>query len=132
MSEREGVPTMDEIPLSPPAAAVLEFTSNIPQRKRPRELTYITSKDAYIWAGVAGLITEYAHFGRVNPSVQIDAVLYRTIADTLRASPPRETLPLLGTFQDPGTDRRAIRQAMAIPAFGMQPTYGIHISCGSW
>jgi hypothetical protein len=67
MSEPEPVPMAEEISLSPPAAAVLEFTSNIGEEKKgPAELTYITSKDAYIWAGVAVLIAQYAQKKRAK------------------------------------------------------------------
>jgi hypothetical protein len=44
--------------IGPEAAAILEFTSNIGEEKSPHELTYITSKQAYVWAGIA---VELAH-----------------------------------------------------------------------
>jgi hypothetical protein len=62
MSERqipERTRIEGDISLSAPAAAVLEFTSDIGGTRRPGELTYITSKDAYIWAGVATLLGQY-------------------------------------------------------------------------
>ena len=84
MSERQtpdGVPMADEIALSPAAAAVLEFTSNIGETKRPGQLTYITSKDAYIWAGVAALVAQYATQGKAKliEDVEIHAQLYNEI-----------------------------------------------------
>ena len=45
--------TVDDISLSPPEAAVLELTSDIRETKNPGEISYLTSKSAYVWAGLA-------------------------------------------------------------------------------
>jgi len=51
-------------PASPPPGSGQSRRINVGEAKRPGELTYITSKDAYIWAGIASLITQYASRGR--------------------------------------------------------------------
>lgn len=39
--------------IGPETAAILEFTSDIARDKPRHELTFITSKDAFLWAGIA-------------------------------------------------------------------------------
>jgi hypothetical protein len=83
--------------MSPAAAAILEFTSDIGEIKKSGELTYITSKDAYIWAGISVWIAQLANLGLTTTSlddVQIHAELYKAVANSVKkASTPK--LPLL-------------------------------------
>lgn len=121
MSERQtpdGVPMADEIALSPAAAAVLEFTSNIGETKRPGQLTYITSKDAYIWAGVAALVAQYATQGKAKliEDVEIHAQLYNEIPALLRTFPPLP-LPFFLAKQSEPENNLARRPSIQIPPF---------------
>jgi hypothetical protein len=129
MRALECVPTADGFPLSPPAAAILEFTSNVGQRKRPRELTYITSKDAYIWAGVAALITQYASEGRINftEDVEIYTELYRIIVNTFKSSPPPNRPPYLVPFQEIDIHPRGFRQSLVTFSIITRQWYLTHV-----
>lgn len=68
--------------LSADAVAVLEFTSNVGEAKRPLELTYILSKDSFIWAGFSALLAQQQ---KPFPTIDVDAAdlhskFYRIIA----------------------------------------------------
>lgn len=82
----EGILIVDEISVDPAAAAMLEFTSDIGGTKKPGELTYITSKDAYIWAGVAALIAQYGNEGKakISDDIEIGFELYKTIFNNVK------------------------------------------------
>src|SRR4051812_35932685 len=50
---------LEEFDLTPEAIALLEFTSDTSQsRAAPTEAIYITSKDAFLWAGIAYAIAK--------------------------------------------------------------------------
>jgi hypothetical protein len=84
MSERQVPEThkvqIEDISLSPAAVAVLEFTSDIRDTTRAGEISYICSKDAFIWAGLAVLIATYRSV-RFPPldDLKIKAELYEQI-----------------------------------------------------
>jgi hypothetical protein len=77
-----------EFQISPVAAAILEFTSDLQRPKRP-ELIYITSKDAFAWAVLASVIAE----NKILPSdLEITSAIYNFIASnpfTINPSPPQ-------------------------------------------
>jgi hypothetical protein len=47
-----------EITISPDAAAVLEFTTSRATTREAGEVLYVTSKEAFIWAGVAAYVAQ--------------------------------------------------------------------------
>jgi hypothetical protein len=68
-----------ESDIGPEAAAILEFTSNIGEAKPPHALTFITSKDAYIWAGVAAELAKREEFSDAIDT-SIKTALYSALA----------------------------------------------------
>jgi hypothetical protein len=83
MSERTAQgEVLQDVEISPAAAAVLEFTSDTGEPKRPGELTYITSKDAYVWAGLAAFLAEHPGVDIENRfrDVDIVAAIYRAVS----------------------------------------------------
>ncbi len=88
---------VDEISVTPAAVAVLEFTSDIVGTKKPGELTYITSRDAYIWAGVAALIAQYMSEGKARfiNDIEIHTRLYDVI---MRVTIGEREKPVLLSF----------------------------------
>jgi hypothetical protein len=84
----EGDPTaltLDEVSLSAEAAAVLEFTSDIGAKPSAGGLTYITSKEAYIRAGLSAVMAEHARIGsaKLMEDVEIQVEIYKTVAEHL-------------------------------------------------
>jgi len=79
LGQEDGEDTSFEV--SPEAAAVLEFTSNIGQAGHG-ELTYITSKFAYVWAGVAFAIAQHTiNAPRELRDVDLMSAIYRTVSE---------------------------------------------------
>ena len=101
MSESQSSPvstiSLDDMTLSAPAVAVLEFTSDIRGEKSFSELNYITSKDAYIWAGIAVLIAEVDNLAKTESvdDIEINSQLYQAVSEMGRI---RYGLPSFETF----------------------------------
>jgi hypothetical protein len=71
----------EQVTIGPEAAALLEFTSDISSSQKRGELTYITSKGAYIWAGVALFIAITAQDKGIEiEDINIHAAIYSAIA----------------------------------------------------
>jgi hypothetical protein len=64
----------------------LEFTSDIGDKTRAGGLTYITSKEAYIWAGLSAFMAEWASIGsaKLMEDVEIQSEIYKTVAEHLQ------------------------------------------------
>ena len=66
VADLEAVAHLDvENDIGPEAAVILEFTSNIGEVKSPHELTFITSKGAFVWGGVAAEIAKISDYSDV-------------------------------------------------------------------
>jgi hypothetical protein len=99
----ERIPMGDDISIeiSYSAAAMLEFTSNIEETKPLGELTYITSKDAFVWAGLAAFMAQYTNevpmgdmglttiiFDEIN---SLHTRIHQSIPKIYRVYPPPES-----------------------------------------
>jgi hypothetical protein len=83
MSERTAQQEVwQDIEISPAAVCVLEFTSDIGETKRSGEMTYVTSKDAYVWAGLAAFVAEHPGPNNDNrfEDVDIFSALYYAVS----------------------------------------------------
>jgi hypothetical protein len=72
----------DDVSLSTAAVAVMEFTSDIRETTKLREITYIMSKDAYLWAGVASVIAQHSsiRLAKLPTDIEIYKKLYEIIS----------------------------------------------------
>lgn len=74
----------DEVTISPEAAAILEFTTDVGSEKHPSELRYITSKDAYIWAGLAATLPSVHPDISSLGDIDITTALFRAVSSHVR------------------------------------------------
>src|SRR4051812_27846323 len=114
MSE-ENEKRLDPDVLRPAVAAILEFTSDdpadLPAAQERGELLYFTSKEAYLWAGVATVlalrVAELGGYSEVRPSSkQILELMREAVAST----PVPEAHPFQG-LAEPGRDGAKIRKS---------------------
>jgi hypothetical protein len=74
-----------EVTISAEAAALLEFTSDTGSSRKSGQLTYITSKSAYVWAGVAASIARAQKLKDTRiEDIDIHAAIYTTVAQRQR------------------------------------------------
>ena len=64
MDDAQAVEIIDDIAISPPGAAVLEFVTDLNEESDDKSrLTYITSKQSFLWAALASLIARHPNWG---------------------------------------------------------------------
>jgi hypothetical protein len=71
---------LDEATTSPEAVALMEFTSDIKVKNQINDLSYITSKGAYIWAGVSVFIAKNMELSKQRlEDITIHTAIYSSV-----------------------------------------------------
>src|SRR4051794_4926040 len=89
--------SLDNWDVGGPAAAILELTSSVGALREPGELIYITSKDAFLWAGIAASLAETVTRGHRLSDIEITSAIYRSVSENrIRAATSTKSLPKFG------------------------------------